>query len=176
MKNTPFWFPLLLAILFTLYSSVWIPEIKLATFAPLLAITFQRMPFLKSVWISVLCGLFLDTFSSQHHYGMHAICFVLAAPICYPHKRHFFEEKPLALSLYTSLISSIYALILMTVVTIVNKQFPITIELILSEGILTPILDALYALLCFTLPMRMYLYIQSGKWKERFKKQEDASI
>ncbi|MCX6988829.1 MAG: hypothetical protein NTZ52_04935 [Chlamydiae bacterium] len=174
MKTTPFWLPLLLATLCTLFASVFIPDIKLATFAPLLAIAFHRTSLLQSLWISVFCGLFIDTCSSQHHYGLHALCFALATPICYYHKRHFFEEKAVALSLYTSLISSVYALILITLTTIFHKQFVITFDLMLSEALLTPIFDALYAFLCFTVPMRLYIYIRSGKWKERLKKTEET--
>lgn len=175
MKKAPLWYPFSLALSFALYGSVFLPDIRLAAFAPFFAIAFQRLSYVKSLWICFLCGLIIDLFSSQQHFGIYAICYAITSCICYNQKKHFFEEKPLALSLFTSLISSISSLSLIVLTMLFDRQFPITLEILLSEIAITPILDAVYAFVWFTVPMKIYAYISSGKWKKILEKTEEGS-
>jgi rod shape-determining protein MreD len=147
---------------------------RLIAFAPFFAIIFERSSYVKSLWIAVLCGLILDLFSSQLYFGLYGICYGITAAICYHQKKHFFEEKPLALSLYSALISSISSLALIVLTLLFDRQFPLTLEMIISDGFVTPILDALYAFVWFTVPIKVYLYLASGKWKKYFEKKEES--
>ena len=56
-----------------------------------------------------------------------------------------------------------------------DRQFPITTEILVSEIVITPILDAVYAFVWFTVPIKIYAYISSGKWKKFLEKTEESS-
>ena len=175
MKKVPLWLPLCLSIVFAIYGSIFFTDIKLFAFAPFFAITFQRIRFIPSLWICLLSGLFMDTISSQEHFGAYAICYTVVGFVSYGQKRHFFEEKAIALSLYTLLISSIFSLSFMIITRFLGKGLALSPEFLFSELVFTPFLDALYAFIWFTVPMRAYLYIRSGKWKKHFKKAEEET-
>lgn len=174
LKKAPLWYPFILALFCVFFGSIILPDFRLIAFSPFFAIVFQRTSYIKSLWICFLCGLILDTFSSQQHFGMYAVCYVLVAGISYSQKKHFFEDKPLALSLFSGLIASISGAALLLLSSMFGRQFPITLEVILSEIFATPILDALYAFVWFTVPIRIYLYISSGSLKKIFEKKEKA--
>lgn len=175
MKRVPLWYPFALALIFTFYGTILLPDTRLVTFSPFFAIVFERNTYVKSLWIATICGLIMDIFSSQMHFGIYAVCYGITAAICYQQKKHFFEDKPIALSLFSALISAISSLILIALTILFDKQFPITFEVVLSDGLITPILDALYAFVWFTMPIKVYLYLGSGKWKKYFEKREENS-
>lgn len=175
MKKVPLWFPFALALFFVFYGAILLPDTRLVPFAPFFAIVFERNSYVKSLWVATLCGLVMDIFSSQMYFGLYAICYGITAAICFHQKRHFFEDKPIALSLYSALISSLSSLSLIVLTLLFDKQFPVTLEVLISEGLITPILDALYAFVWFTVPMKVYLYLGSGKWKKYFEKSEESS-
>lgn len=175
MKKAPLWYPFSLALFFALYGSAFLSEIRLIAFAPFFAIAFHRISYVKSLWLCFFCGLIIDLFSSQQHFGIYAVCYALTSCICYNQKKHFFEEKSLALSLFAGLISSISSLALILLTILFDRQFPITTEILVSEIVITPILDAVYAFVWFTVPMKMYAYISSGKWKKFLEKTEESS-
>jgi hypothetical protein len=172
VKKVPLWYPFVLAAIFAIYGQIFFPWIKLLSFAPFLAISFYRICFVRSLWLAFLCGLVIDTISSQMHYGLIGLCTCLTAAICYPQKKHFFEDKAIALSLFTALISSVYSLCLFVLTLLFDRQITITGSIVVSEALITPIFDAVYALLWFTVPIRLYLYIASGAWKKYLKKEQ----
>ncbi len=174
MKKAPIWLLITLAILYTLYIPIFFPSIRFAFFAPLLAIAFHRIDFIRSLWLCFLCGGFIDLFSSQMKFGLYALSFCLATCVCYKQKRHFFEEKSIALSLFSILISSIQSLCLIFVSAIFDKQVSISLSMMISEIIITPMIDGIYAFIGFLIPMKLYLYILSGKWKAYFQNQEES--
>ncbi|MCX6989564.1 MAG: hypothetical protein NTX49_00630 [Chlamydiae bacterium] len=174
MKKAPLWYPFSLALFCVFFGSIILPDFRLIAFSPFFAIVFQRTSYIKSLWICFLCGLILDTFSSQQHFGLYSLCYLVVAGISYSQKKHFFEDKPLALSLFSGLISSVCGMGLLLLTFMFGRQFPITLEVIISETLVTPILDALYAFVWFTVPIKIYLYISSGRLKKIFEKKEKA--
>src|SRR5574342_631533 len=106
MRSVPLFFFFVLALTLMLFGSIVFPFFPLNSFAPFLAIVFYVAPFSKALWISCGCGLILDFFSSEFRFGIHALTMVVVAASLYHQKRHFFEEKPVAFSLFTALISS----------------------------------------------------------------------
>jgi rod shape-determining protein MreD len=175
LKNVSLWFPFSLAVFFVLYGSIIIPDVKLFAFAPFFALLFQRTSYVKSLWLSTFCGIIMDIFSSQQRFGVYGICYALCCIVCYHQKRHFFEEKSIAISFFSALISSIGSLIFLIFTYLFDKQFSITLDLLISETLFTPVLDALYAFIWFTLPIQLYKYVRSGKWKIFFQKQEETT-
>src|SRR6185503_489210 len=97
--------PFFLAFTVALVGTVFFPSIRLFAFAPFLALVFMRLDFVKALWTSAATGLIVDLLSSQMRFGAYSCCYALTAFLVYHQKRHFFSDKPLALSLFTALIS-----------------------------------------------------------------------
>lgn len=169
MKSIPFWFPLCLAVFVALFGSVFFPYFRVIALAPFLAFVYTRYTLLRCLWIASLCGLLLDLTTSQLHFGIYALIYTFATLIAHPQKRHFFVDKPLALSIYSAITSAIISLFQLFFLCFIDKKLPFNAQLILSDLFIMPLLDGLYALLWFTLPFKIYTYIQKQDWKTIFR-------
>lgn len=170
MRKVPLFIPFLLALIFALFGHLFFPYVRLSAFAPFLAIIYNRLSFSKVLWISFGCGLIIDLLSSHTRLGLYALNLVLTTAITYFQRRHFFEDKAIALSLFTTLIALISMTIQLFLVHIFDKGIPISVKTILSDVIFMSALDGLYAFLWFTSPIRLYIYIKKVGWKAIFKK------
>lgn len=169
MKKVPLYFPFLLALFMTLFGSIFFPFTRFMTFAPFLALSYNRLSFPKSLWLAFGLGFIFDLLSTELHFGLYALNFVLTTALIYPQKRHFFEDKATALSCFTALIAGSSALIQLTLFYLFGKDQAISWRTVISDVLMMPILDGLYAFLWFTCPMRLYLYIEKVGWKALFK-------
>lgn len=170
MKKTPLWFPFALATSFALVGSVFFPLIRLCPFCPFFAIAYHRLTLVKSLWLSLGCGLILDLLSSQMHFGTYSLAYFLTTTILYQQKRHFFEEKPSALCLFSAVISSVSSLVLLLIAYGFDKQITISLALFISEVVIMPVLDAAYAFIWFACPIKLYVYIQRVEIRQLFKR------
>jgi len=175
VKSVSCWLPFSLATLFACFGSVFIPYTKISPFAPFFAIIYQKLPFIPCLWISFICGILIDMISSQHPFGSYAIVYLACTITCYSQKRHFFEDKIISLCLYAALISSVSSLILIAYSFIFDYQFPITVDLLVSDGFIIPFFDAFYALAWFIIPIKAYQYLRSGNWKKYFRTKEETT-
>jgi hypothetical protein len=80
--------------------------------------------------------------------------------LLYHQKRHFFHDKPLALSLFTALISSLSTLLQWMLITLFSSPFPLSWKSALSDFLFMPCVDGCYAFFWFSCPMLLYLHIQ----------------
>jgi|SRR5579862_2438310 len=159
MKRVPLLFPFFLAVIATGCASVFLPHIRLHTFAPFLALLYARCSRMSSFWISSLCGLLIDALGSELRFGVHALSFSVATLFLYSQKKHFYNDKPLALSLFTFQISLIITFILFLFSFLSHSLPPITLKWIISDFFLMSFFDALYAFIWFSLPLFLYGYI-----------------
>ena len=157
-KRVPLLFPFMLALVATVFLNVFFPRVHLQTFTPFLPFLYARCSRTSSLWIAALCGLILDLLGS-HRLGAHMLAFSAATLILYGQKRHFYEEKPLALCLFTWLLSVILT-ILLFFFTFLSASPAMRLEWLLIDFIMMPSFDALYAFIYFSCPMIMYTYIQ----------------
>jgi rod shape-determining protein MreD len=170
MKKIPLYFPFLLALFAALFGNVFFPYLHLSFFAPLLALSFYAATLSKSLWISLGCGLILDLISSEFRFGLYSLTFVLATLLLYAQKKHFFEDKPLALSLFSSLIAAFLTVLQFILVHLFDRGIPFSILTVFTDVIFMSAVDGLYAFLWFTCPMRLYIYIKKVGWKRVFRK------
>ncbi len=168
MQQIPLYFPFTLALFFALFGSALIPHVRLLAFSPFLALLYTRSSFLSAIWIASLCGLILDLFSSEFRLGIHALAYCLTTLFLYWQKKHFFEDKPLALSLFTLLISASETIVQLLLICIFDRTLPISSKLLATDLLLMPIADAIYAFLWFSCPMLLYLYFQKKGWRILF--------
>lgn len=155
MKPIPLPIAFALALFVALFGSVFLPHIRLMAFAPFLALLYMREELVASLWIATACGLCVDLFSSELRFGTHALIYCLTTFFLYSQKRNFFSDQPLAFSLFTALISCFSTLLQLTLLYLFGTKFPFSVALLCTDGILMPFLDALYAFLWFTCPMKL---------------------
>lgn len=165
MKQIPLYFPFALALFFALFGSALFPTLHLMAFSPFLALLYNRCCFFVSLWIASLCGLIVDLLSSEFRLGNHALSYCLSTLMLYRYKKHFFDDKPLALSLFTVLISSIMTIFQLLLIAIFDRALPLSGKLFVTDLLLMPIADALYAFLWFSCPLLLYSHIQKKGWQ-----------
>jgi rod shape-determining protein MreD len=160
MKSVPLLFFFGLALVFALFGSIVFPFFPLAPFAPFLAIVFYRTSFSKALWIGFGCGLILDLLSSEFHFGTHALTLTVSSALLFYRKKHFFEDKPLAFSIFVSVISSISMLLQLAFIHLFDRGISFSLATFITDGIVLPLFDGLYSFLWFICPMRLYIYIK----------------
>jgi rod shape-determining protein MreD len=170
MRSVPLLFFFALALVTALFGSILFPFFPLNSFAPFLAIVFYAAPFSKALWISCGCGLILDLLSSEFHFGLHALTLIATTALLFHQKRHFFEEKPIALSIFTAVISCVATLLQLIFVPLFDRGITFSTLSFLTDAIALSLLDGLYGFLWFTCPMRLYIYIKKKGWKALLQK------
>ncbi len=170
MRQVPLLFPFALSCFFALFGTALFPQAKLIAFSPFLALVFNRSSFKASLWIASLCGLIVDLLSSEFHLGIHALNYCLTALILFHQKKHFFEDKPLALSLFTLLISAVSSLLQLLLISLFDRALPFSGKLIVADLFIMPLFDAVYAFVWFCCPMMLYLHIKKVGWKSIYTK------
>lgn len=171
MRSVPLLFFFALAAIPTLFGSILFPFFSINAFAPFLAIVFYVKSFPKALWIGCGCGLILDLFSSEFHFGLHALTLTVVTALLYHQKRHFFEEKPLAFSIFTAIISSVALTLQLIFTHIFDRGVPFSALSFLTDGVVLSMLDGLFGFLWFTCPMRLYIYIKKKGWRALLRKQ-----
>ena len=157
VRKVPLYVPFLLALFATLATTIWLPSSRLLCFSPFLAILYQRTSLLKALWIASGCGLILDVTSAEWILGAHALNFCLTTFLLYKQKRHFFMEGTLSLLLFTALISFVSSLLYFTLSALFQRSSLFSFHSFLTELFLMPALDALYALVWFALPLKLFM-------------------
>jgi rod shape-determining protein MreD len=172
MRKIPLYFSFSLALLAAVFGSVFFPYLHLSFFAPFLALSYHAATLSKSLWLALLCGVILDLISSEFKFGLYTLTFVIATVVLYAQKRHFFEDKPLALSIFSSIIAAVLTLLQFVLVHLFDRGISFSTLTVLTDVIFMSIVDGLYAFLWFTCPMRLYIYIKKVGWKNLFRKLE----
>ncbi|NGX60506.1 MAG: hypothetical protein KR126chlam3_01681 [Chlamydiae bacterium] len=151
--KVPLWIPFFLALFAFLFSSAFLPSIRLFYFAPFLAIVLQRKPLQSSLWIAAFCGLFYDLFDSGVRFGLYSLLTVGCTLVSYRCKRWFYEERLFSIPLYTALISILFGLLQCLFL-------PFHLNHLVHFLIFFPLFDAIYAFLWFTCPIILYNRLQ----------------
>jgi rod shape-determining protein MreD len=165
MQQVPLFLPFALASFFAIFGTTLFTGVKLLAFSPFLALLYHRTRFQTSLWIASLCGLIVDLLSSEFLLGMHALNYCITTFILYKQKRHFFEEKPLALSLFTLIISIVSTILQLLLIAIFDRPLAISLKLVLTDLIVMPALDAIYAFVWFSCTLTLYLHIKKIGWR-----------
>ena len=163
-----------LASFFLLFETALFPYCKLWPFVPFLAILFYRVSYTRALWISFLCGLAMDLFSSQFKFGLIALTHTLTTLLLYGQKKHFFEEKTIALSLYSVLISGFLSLFLLIFSSLSDKQITITIPVLLTNLLIMPFLEGLYTFIAFALPTSLYFTLKRSILRRQLDNEETS--
>lgn len=155
MKQQKTWPFFLIALFFALTSLF-----PLSPFAPYLAILYRRSTWIKALWVATGCGCLLDLLSSLT-FGTHPLQMILTTSLLY--RLHiYFIDKPIGLASYTALISLTLTLMARLLLTLHGSTLPFTFQGLVTDFILMPLVDALYAFFFFACPPLAYRLIRKG--------------
>jgi rod shape-determining protein MreD len=155
MRRLPLWVGFSIAFIMALLEGALFPELRLLPFAPFLALSYYRLSFPGALWAALGTGLLFDLMTSEMRFGFYALNFLLVTIIFYHQKKHFFEDKSVAFSLYTALISLGSTLLLFPF-----HDLSFSLPSLFSDLIVMPLLDGVYAFLWFTTPAKLYNYLK----------------
>jgi rod shape-determining protein MreD len=142
----------LICLLFTLFTPIVAPTLRLNFFAPFLIICLYRFTLPKCLAMALLSGLILDILATDTRIGLNALGFCLTLAILYPQKRNFFADSLSTLPLMTFFFGVISSFIMATLMYSIEMQSIISLPWIFIDGLLMPFFDACYALLIFIVP------------------------
>ena len=168
VKRIPLLVFFFLALFACVCASIWISHLKLHTFVPFLPLLYSRCSRISSLWISSLSGLILDLLTTQLRFGAHAMSFAIATLLLYQQKKHFNEEKPLALSLFTCQLSLIITMNLYLFSLFSYSSFSLSAKWFAVDLFFMSLLDSLYAFLWFSCPMLLYRHLQTHLKMKKF--------
>jgi rod shape-determining protein MreD len=158
--------PFCLALFAALFGTAVFSACIISAFLPFLAIVATKKGRFYSLWMAFGCGLIIDLMSTAM-FGLYALNFVITTAIVYSQKRHFFDEKPLAIPLFTLLFSLVSTTIQLVELYVIGKPVSISFPFILADWFGMGIVDALYALVWFTWPMKGIALLRRRPWKKR---------
>ncbi|MGC2595664.1 MAG: mreD [Rhabdochlamydiaceae bacterium] len=170
MRQVPLIFPFSLALIFAICGTVFLPHLRLFAFAPFLALLYNKTTFTKSLWLASICGLAIDLLCSEFRLGIHALNYCLTTLLLYKQKRHFVEDKQLALCLFTAIISGVSTLLQFFLIALFDHALPLSGKMFITELTIMPLADAVYAFLWFTCPMMLYAHIKKIGWRAYYSK------
>lgn len=144
-------FAFILATLANVFCSAIFPEVHLLYFAPLLALS-RSFSLNVVLWQAALCGAIADLLSSSP-FGLNSVSYTLTALFLFrTHK--FFNDNPFNLSLFTIAISQTFYLIYISLSFILGYYIKLTTFSFLTDFMIMPILDAIYAFIWFFCPLK----------------------
>lgn len=141
----------LISFLFVLVFPVIAPQVRIAFFVPFLIILFYQKAFAYCLWFSFFCGLTVDLLSVQSPFGFYAFTTTLTSMLIYHQKRNFFADHLSTLPMMTFFFSFTATLLELIFQYILGFSITLNGYWILSDLLILPASDALYAFLCFIL-------------------------
>ncbi len=164
LQQKNLWIVLAVCLLLTVATPVFFPLLRIQFFSAFLVILLYNKPLIKCLWASLWCGCVLDLLSSQNHLGLHALTFTVTTWIFFSQRRHFFADSLSTLPLMTFLFSLVSTTLQTLQLAVFEHHLHLTKTWLLTDLLLFPLMDALYAFCFFVLPF--YLFgtpIRKGK-------------
>lgn len=156
-KKPGLYFCFFLAFLLQLMQPALFPSCKINFLVIPLVISFYFVSKSAALWLSLLCGAFIDCLCSHARIGMTATAYILAALILYEYRLYFFKEAISTLFIMTYLFSCLSSLIeVMLYLFLSSSPFRPSFNFIAIDSFLMPLLDGAIAFLLFSLPHMMY--------------------
>lgn len=131
----------------------WFPYVSFFAMTPFLILAILSLSFVGALWAAFFSGLIYDIYAPGPLLGIPSLVFVLTVVLLYQYKKLFSQEKPHILALFAMLFSLVSTLLFFAFRGVFG--FPIRIELltILSDLLIMPFLDGLYAFCLIFAPL-----------------------
>ena len=151
--------------LLTIFSSALFPKISIFFFIPFLVFVFFKKNFIQTLFWAFFCGLIVDLFSSKH-FGIFSFSYVLMSFLLFSKKR-FFKETPFNIAIFSSIASFVFTIIFVLLSLIFNSVVKISFLFVISDLIIMPILDGIYAFLFFTILVKFISFIERNYFSKK---------
>lgn len=171
MKKHPLWPFFFLSLFFTFYLTALFPKYILLPFSPFLITASHYCSLAKSLWLATVCGLIMDLVSSLTPFGFHALTYVIVTFFLYRF-RLFFVEKALGIISFTALFSFLSTFLGRVFLSFFGIPLPFIWPHVITDFLLMPILDGLYAFLCFSCPLMFYHFLRQQWFRFLFLRKE----
>lgn len=157
--------------LIALFCQCFLTGVGILAFAPFLAIVYNRQAFIPSLWTAALTGLIVDLLSASLPFGIHALNYTLTTALLYRY-RHYFVDKPIGLALFTGVFSLLSTTFRCLLLLLFGSDLPLNPLGLATDFLLMPLLDGLYALLCFSFSILLYQFLRKQWFRFLFFKKE----
>ncbi len=141
------------ASLLTLLTPLFKPSFSLSFFAPFLLLMLYKKGRPFALCQAFLCGCILDLIAAQSSFGFWTLNFILTLFLISLIKHLFFTEKIFTLPILTIAFSWISTTLYFLMTNIFCTKTHLTLQWALTDLILLPIFDGLYAFVVFSLPL-----------------------
>ncbi len=145
-----------LSLFCAIVGPLFFPSMRLCAFAPFLTILFTRTTLINTLWCAFGCGMVIDLLSSNVHLGIHALTYILVTLALFRVRRHFYAHKPIALAI----LSAVFSLLSTVLLFAFSQHIPLTAKGFLSDFIIMPCIDGIYAFIGYTCPIIAYRTIR----------------
>ncbi len=152
----PFCWGLVAVIFFPMAS----PSLNLSFFTAPLAFAYMHTTLAASLSLAVLSGLVMDSMTTSFPFGVHALILFVCTLFLYRFRQQFFKEKPFSLGVYSAFTSLCMTILTFLVNILLERALPFTWRGIISDFMIMPIIDGLFAIFWFSLPK---ILIRIGK-------------
>lgn len=139
------------------------PQLHLFTFVPYLVMALYHHSLIGALVRATAVGALLDLFSSSALIGISSLQFCVTTLLLYGQKRNFFEEKLSTLPIMTFLFSFCATLVQILLLFFLGALFPLSWRWAASDLIGMSCIDALYALLVFSLPFQLISKVKKSR-------------
>lgn len=165
LRKIPILFFFILGLVALFFGAIILSHVYFVAFVPFLAICYNRTSLIGSLWWAAFCGLFIDFFNFSLPFGVNSIIYVIVSLLLYRGKNIFFAEKPIALALFSGLISITLSLGYTIFSIIFFKRGITNFNLFILDLIARAFFDMIYALFWFICPA--FIIFKVKRWKER---------
>jgi len=145
------------------FSMIFLSDFKLIYFAPLIIFLFYNISFISILWLAALVGFLQDLFSSNF-LGLNAISYLVVSIFLYREKKYF-NDKPINLSIFTYVFSMIFSILSPILLFVFDKKISLSITWIITDIVLYPMLDGIYAFVFFAMPIVFFEYLRKIGYK-----------
>lgn len=108
------------------------------------------------MWLSLGCGVAMDLLTPLPRFGLHALNYCITTLLLYSKKRNFFEDSLTTLPFMVFFFSVISTLVQVGLLTIFGEGLTLSLGWILTDVAFYPLIDGVYAFVCFTIPFIMF--------------------
>jgi len=166
MARRQFIFPLfLIALFFACFS-----PIPVIPFAPFLIITYSRYSLVGCLWMAGGCGLIIDLLSALP-FGAHMLSYIVVTLLLHRYSIYF-VEGPIGLVSLSSIFSICFSIVMKMIFSVFGIPLTFTLQGITTDFLLMPLLDGIYAMLFFSLPLIFYRFVRRQWFRFLFFKKE----
>lgn len=128
-------------------------------YAPWIALVLMKCPLPKALWLSAISGVFLDLLS-DHPIGLQAVNYAVTAAVLARFAKQFSIESPFHLALYSAAISFVSTWLHLFLLFLFDRRVPFAGKWAFGDFLGMPILDGVYALLWFALPLFLATHLR----------------